>query len=511
MEDQELEEIQESSPREQDTEVRSEVNTQVSKATSVKAEGITERMNKLGLDLSFLRETRKTTEEPQKEEGKSVLVCEECGEVNKVYMSWCGDCGESLAGVEVTVVKKPRPPRVPNKEKISGKKKAPAVGSDSSSSKSSQKDRRGTVKNDSRGTVKNDSRDSGLPPSEEIENAQAGKEIEEIFEHITDPVIKGFVDSYYSKKQAELLQNHDVPKEEEESFFSRDDRDIFVEEELRNNESGSIKEEDVEITEENIFSNNYTMADGDQFKKEFLKYVDNEEVWFHERKKPKDKPLKHKRSAPIDVEVFSVKESREQRDTSRSMEKIVPSLNLDNSSDEEKPKLSLDISTDSEDWQDFFLPKPKPVEVPVEIVPKPKKPEETRPFLEQVIGDMRSSSPTKSKSKTAKPKSSKTTTKSVVRESIEAPGYERKWQRSSIAWSSYHPRELSTKSSLSSQRPGSAGKRPGSAGVARRGVRGKTTSSTDNQITRPKSGDLPKKMALKTRPLSADPKVRLVQ
>ena len=488
----ELEEVQENSPRGQDTEVNTEVNTQVSKVTSVKAEGITDRMNKLGLDLSFLRETGKDFESLPKEEGKSVLVCEECGEVNKVYMSWCGDCGESLAGIEVTVIKKPKPPRVSRKEgKIGNKKAAASVPSDSSSNKSKQKERAG----------KKGSRDSGRPSSEdtpqadrsmeEVFNDQAGRDIEEIFEHVTDPVIQGFISSYYRKKQSELIQSQPDSQRQEENFFTRANRNAYTEGELMNGES----------LEENEASDVNSNKDRHQYDKELSEFLDNENVWLHESKKPKGKPLKHKRSAPIDVEVFSVQESKQQRDTSRSQEKIVPSLNLCNSSDEEKPKICLDISTDSEDWQDFFVPQQAVVKEP-EVRDEPAAPEEARPFLEQVIGDMRSSLPTKSKSSKTKPKTAGKNVRSVVRDSIEAPKYERKWQRSSIAWSSYHPRELSKKSSIPPPQ------RPGSAGPARRGAGGRSSGSTENLAGRPKGGDPPKRPVLKSRPLSADPKVR---
>lgn len=51
-----------------------------------------------------------------------MLVCEECGEVNKVYMSWCGDCGELLVGIEVIIIKKLKLFRVLKKNKVlSGK------------------------------------------------------------------------------------------------------------------------------------------------------------------------------------------------------------------------------------------------------------------------------------------------------------------------------------------------------------------------------------------------------
>lgn len=66
---------------------------------------------------------------------------------------------------------------------------------------------------------------------------------------------------------------------------------------------------------------------------------------------------------------------------------------------------------------------------------------EEEPFLMQLVG--------KKSAKGKRPKSSKgKSVKSKVRQSIEKPGYQRKWARSSTAWSSYNPGELNTASSL---------------------------------------------------------------
>ena len=64
-----------------------------------------------------------------------------------------------------------------------------------------------------------------------------------------------------------------------------------------------------------------------------------------------------------------------------------------------------------------------------------------QPFLMQLVG--------KKGAKGKRPKSAKSKpVKSKVRQSIEKPGYQRKWTRSSTAWSSYNPGELNTSSSL---------------------------------------------------------------
>lgn len=148
-------------------------------------------------------------------------------------MSWCGDCGELLVGIEVIIIKKLKLFRVLKKNKVlSGKflfNKFLLVVSDSFSIQFSQKDRVRAVK---------ESRDSGYFFSEEIENVQVGREIEEIFEYVIDSVIKGFISFYYRKKQVELMQNEEDVDDEEENFFIKGKEFLngFVEVEMQYNE-----------------------------------------------------------------------------------------------------------------------------------------------------------------------------------------------------------------------------------------------------------------------------------
>lgn len=148
-------------------------------------------------------------------------------------MSWCGDCGELLVGIEVIIIKKLKLFRVLKKNKVlSGKflfNKFLSVVSDSFSIQFSQKDRVRAVK---------ESRDSGYFFSEEIENVQVGREIEEIFEYVIDSVIKGFISFYYRKKQVELMQNEEDEDDEEENFFIKGKEFLngFVEVEMQYNE-----------------------------------------------------------------------------------------------------------------------------------------------------------------------------------------------------------------------------------------------------------------------------------
>lgn len=148
-------------------------------------------------------------------------------------MSWCGDCGELLVGIEVIIIKKLKLFRVLKKNIVLSSKflfnKFLSVVSDSFSTQFSQKDRVRAVK---------ESRDSGYFFSEEIENVQVGREIEEIFEYVIDSVIKGFISFYYRKKQVELMQNEEDVDDEEENFFIKGKEFLngFVEVEMQYNE-----------------------------------------------------------------------------------------------------------------------------------------------------------------------------------------------------------------------------------------------------------------------------------
>lgn len=148
-------------------------------------------------------------------------------------MSWCGDCGELLVGIEVIIIKKLKLFRLLKKNKVlTGKflfNKFLSVVSDSFSIQFSQKDRVRAVK---------ESRDSGYFFSEEIENVQVGREIEEIFEYVIDLVIKGFISFYYRKKQVELMQNEEDVDDEEENFFIKGKEFLngFVEVDMQYNE-----------------------------------------------------------------------------------------------------------------------------------------------------------------------------------------------------------------------------------------------------------------------------------
>ncbi|OWF51484.1 uncharacterized protein LOC110449096 [Mizuhopecten yessoensis] len=455
------------------------VNTEVTVAT-VKAGGITDRMERLGLDLSFLRDGKEhdgqreaTVNEENKEnkgdnpKDKRVIVCPECGEINKPYMTWCGDCGDILIGVE---------PLLPMKKKFCEKNQANKI------------EKIGETKTDKNVTFnettdchhgeiidtnhespvyggspkgkispnKSESRDSGRPSSEDLDCCRTEKEVIDICESIDDPVVKGFIKSYFNRKRQALEET----RKSLEGEFQEVLETPMVEEEWKNNHSPSGNTENLD----DIFDD-----------QDFLR---KEEIWLHEQVsvQVEDKPLRGKKSGPLDIEVFSVTESKESRNSSR-VESVVPMLNLVNSSDEEDEvrannsnqepmRPSVGMSTESDDWHQIFEQQVRPTPS-LPLVPLLLDLSETenheKGLLEQIVElDISRKPPVSGEPSTRK--GSKNSKKSKVRSSIEAPGYHRHWERSSIAWGSYNPRELSTNSSVKGPqnikaRPSSASRR----------------------------------------------------
>ena len=186
------------------------------------------------------------------------------------------------------------------------------------------------------------------------------------------------------------------------------------------------------------------------------------------------------------------------------------------------------MSADSEDWEDFFVAQPPHEDPAVESQSPPSPDEESsQPFLETILDNLPApakKSPNKAKGGKKGP-NAPPIRKSIVRESIEAPGYQRKWEKSSTAWASYNPRELNTRASgpVKPQRPSSAGgagksgseenllrdesptrgvnrsankpQRPSSASMARKSVNEESRGSTPSTVKpqRPSSAGMARK------------------
>ena len=469
------------------------VNTEVSavSAATLQAGGITDRAEQLGIDLSFLRESNDVKTDESQNQGdnkkeKMVLLCPECGVLNKEYMTWCRDCGEMLLGVDPIPAKRGHKSRnksskhdkIDNIEKVTSDKNVTFVEKDNleippkpevSPAHSSPK---------LKSPNKSESRDSGRPSSEDMDISRTEKEVIEICESINDPVVKGFIKNYlgrkskaidHKKKGTPITATHNEEKElseEETSEVNIEDRPPSRDTEI----SLDLKEENVpEVPEE----------------------AENEYVWLHEyndQPHQPDKPLRGKKSGSLDIEIYTLEESRESRNSSRR-EYVVPMLNLANSSDEEeeivrKPSDTAKImsyslgSTDS--WQELFEPPPI-AESPVP--PVAEEPPPTPPILEQIIDNISDnvSNKTKvpkrtSKNKNATPTRSKSPSRSKMRKSLDSTEYARKWEKSSVAWSSYSPAELSTQPSVNSS---TSVPRPRSANSSSRRRKLQTAASLD--------------------------------
>ncbi|XP_033751788.1 uncharacterized protein LOC117335722 isoform X2 [Pecten maximus] len=497
------------------------VNTEVTVAT-IKAGGITDRMEKLGLDLSFLRDGK--DQEGQKQvppvheenkgdnsKDKRVIVCPECGEVNKPYMTWCGDCGDILIGVE---------PILPTKKKNREKRQVRKMVDSKTDKNVTFKDKTDSHRNEiidsnyespvygdspkeKSSPNKSESRDSGRPSSEDLDGGRTEKEVIDICESIDDPVVKSFIKSYFNRKRQALEET----RKSLEGEFQEASESQVVEEEWENHQPSPKDPENFD----DIFDD---------------KLLRKEEVWLHEQMSAEveNKPLRGKKSGPLDIEVFSVAETRQSRNSSR-VECVVPMLNLVNSSDEEdevrgnnsheepiqSPPVSM--SLESDDWHQMFEqnrrtpPNTPPVPPLVDLS---QDENEQKSLLEQIVEQDVSRKPPASGE--PKKSSSKNNKKSKVRKSMETPGYQRHWERSSIAWGSYNPRELSTNSSVkgpqnSKARPSSASRRLVSKSVSVDSISqpfdespSSSEATRQSKKPRPSSADLSKR---KQRPSSA--------
>ncbi|XP_071120754.1 uncharacterized protein [Mytilus edulis] len=535
--------------RESLTDVQTLVNSEATGVT-LNAGGITERMDELGIDLSYLKQKdQDNTENTYKNKGdnpktRTVIVCPECGEVNKPYMTWCSECSEVLIGVEPVKVK---PKRKGGRTKKSGENsdknyvlyksvtfdEPKSSELDQNASDNEQEVKEVEPSHSKLSPTKSEGRDSGRPSSDDLDLTRTENEIDEICQSLSDPVIKGFIKAYFNKKRQEVSK-----KTDDEEIIDSEDRYVSEERSTKRTLNiNKVESKDEEVVEENQnerhqfrhvahnefsenqlnneVSNRFHSDDIDNSKQiendyfhpvESLQNPDrshkdhhlhNEEVWLHEQRSPRyDAPMGRKHM-PIDIEVFTLEESRQGKVTQR--DPLVPSLNLANSSDEDengvkkKPFVPLSMSAESEDWNDFFT-NGNNFEIPQEepILESPNAvDDESKPFLERLLEHQPKMSK-KPPSSSIKTRKSNPNVKSVVKESIDTPCRQRKWAKSSTAWNSYNPRELSTKPSVNKSRPISAGNKRPTSGGTRPAANGGTrpASALNNGVPR-RSGSIP--------------------
>ncbi|XP_046335483.2 uncharacterized protein LOC124117572 [Haliotis rufescens] len=494
-------------------------------ATSVKAGGITDRLERLGIDVAHIKSkdaVNEGDEDDKQKKRKKVKVCPACASWNKEYMSWCADCGEILIGVESIVAKrkerrkdnadrKDRTEHVEVKSENPTEQAGPTVSTRKSISISPEilSYRHDT---DMKVSVTKPAQvDSHMKQLERVKREMAipttgsgatgnyirsPKEINDLCEVISDPVIRGFIKNYFSRK-------------------AKADDDVEAE-----TSDGKEQEVDVVTPKADVEPD---LSDGEVI----LNLQSSESFDSPPPKHQKSRSNKYKNHGDIDVEIFDIQDSRESRTASRNAP-VVPCLDLHDSSDDEEvikarrlamKTMPISFSIDTDDWSSVnesqqLNPAEESPDLPLEALPETDglgtpggdnsdegNPSQDPCFLAHILA-MRNNS---SRSERQRPQSAdlldrKRMTQSIVRESIEAKPYQRHWEKSSIAWSSFHPRELSTRSSMKN--------------FMMQDPRVKCSTSTENMATaetRRPDGRGAAQTHKKSRPASADLYRRKVQ
>ncbi|XP_067655869.1 uncharacterized protein [Haliotis asinina] len=498
-------------------------------ATSVKAGGITERLERLGIDVGQIKSkdaAKEDNEDDRQKKRKKVKVCPGCASWNKEYMSWCADCGEILIGVESIIAKRKerRKENAEKKEKVevkaenSTEQAGPVVSTRKSMSISPEilsyrhdSDMKVSVTkpspmNSHMKQLERAKQDLAVPSTGS--NAlgkciRSPQEINDLCEVINDPVIRGFIKNYFSRKAKAA---DDVEAETDETEQEAD-----------------------EVTPKADVDND--LSDGEVI----LNLQSSVNFESPSASHEKGRGKKYPSHGDIDVEIFGIKDTRESRTSSRNAP-VVPCLDLHDSSDDEEivkaRRLAMktqpvSFSIDTDDWSSVnesqqLNPTEESPELPQEVLPEEddfdtpraensneRNPSQDPSFLAHILA-MRSNSsrPQHQRPRSADLLERKRMTRSIVRESIEAEPYQRHWEKSSIAWSSFHPRELSTRSSMKNvmmqdTRVKSSTKKENMVAADAQKPEGKGVMQTQKK-SRPASADLyRRKVQSSVRPTSA--------
>ena len=222
------------------------VNSMANTDATLNAGGLTERLNELGIDVSHVKHDSKDKKQITKEKkhggkkGKVLIVCPDCGGLNKEYMSWCTQCGEMIIGVEPMLVSKHRDGKIRmkplEKNEVSVAEeiriKNPEVKEidtrlaaytnevnyvqevdekpftlNLDGIKSDKDENIEVYENKKVSPIKSEGRDSGRPSSDDPDLELQTQKIEEevvndICASISDPVLKGYMKSHFSKSKS---------------------------------------------------------------------------------------------------------------------------------------------------------------------------------------------------------------------------------------------------------------------------------------------------------------------
>lgn len=224
---------------------------------TLKAGGLTDRLNDLGIDVSQIkgsRENKGTVAKNEKKgvdkkkgakKGKVLIVCPECKGLNKEYMSWCTQCGEMIIGVEPMLVSKNKEGKIRTQpieksEKVEDKPEVNTVDRVDKFSKLSteshnnnefsvnyeqdimekpftlnldaikaEREEEELLNLKKSSPNKSDGKDSGRPSSGDADLDNRGTQTHKIEEEvvndicasISDPVVKGIVKSHFSRSK----------------------------------------------------------------------------------------------------------------------------------------------------------------------------------------------------------------------------------------------------------------------------------------------------------------------
>ncbi|KAH9519174.1 hypothetical protein Btru_074892 [Bulinus truncatus] len=456
-------------------------------ATSAAAKGMTGRLQNLGVDPDHLKYIKNgspahecsTAGEDFETLSKGVRLCPECGTSNKAYMNWCLSCGEVLIGIEPCLPsdnkKAKRREKMRNNKMIQSKDFSSTVESnskmksagdkgckDSYPHKDSPESGRGMSLSNSpirhRAEEHEGPKDSGRAssgelhasddsvggteeghhatdhrPNRDLNNVAPSENVlpEHVFDHIDDPVVKEFVMAY-SKRQSKVSDQssgrggypHSSNVARMKTTKAQDRATIRADPPVQPQlERGA-----------------YPLADIS---------ADKGELPRRQRLKKSGKKKKKHRDKAIDVEIFGYEEIRDSRNSIQSPNvPLVPALNLVLSSEDEGS--NSESSSESGQQSDTD-------ENPLEDEVASLADFEADALAKDSVQPLRSKNPTGS-SKTSSHFSKDFAASPPIshgkkgnREQsyiTEPPKYQRHWARSSIAWSSYHPRELATRSSI---------------------------------------------------------------
>ncbi|XP_055900454.1 uncharacterized protein LOC106074555 [Biomphalaria glabrata] len=436
--------------------------------TTATAKGVTSRLQSLGVDMAHLKHLRS---DPKYEHmapsedfemlSKGVRCCPECGTSNKAYMNWCVSCGEVLIGIEPLLPgnRKNKPSRTSKTNQSFDFSETSEVQTDVSLNlKSGTKIKRESYPHkDSPESGRGGSltyspvrqnfddneepKDSGrasigdlqvstesLDQTEGRKNTQnfsheSNDDVSEslILEQISDPVLREIIIAYSKKELQKSSEQGRAPKASYAQPSSS-----------KANKKTSVPISNFTKQVENIQSN-VTVGE--------LENISNENG--HLPKKLGKRKKRH-RDMAIDVEIFGYEEIRDSRNCNQSSDApVVPALNLALSSEEEEENSSSESDSernkndDGENLANCNDSQKNFSDVPIS--------------REEIVHSRESQSGTFLKSQRRPLSSQQRSMNRGKREQTinnGAPIHQRHWARSNIAWSSFHPRELATRSSL---------------------------------------------------------------